>query len=191
MALRALIAEDERLIALALRSRLESQGYQVVGIAGSGTQVLDLFAVCSPNIVLMDVRMPAMDGIEATRALMLENPACVVIVSGNRDPAQIERAERAGAMDYVVKPFEAQQMRPVLGRAQGRFDRFMAIRSQLGDPHQALETWLAVRRAVRALTETGCISEDEAHQQLERRAAEQGVSLQAAADDIVRPGASA
>jgi response regulator NasT len=191
MALRTLIAEDERLIALALRSRLESQGYEVVGIAGSGTAVLDLFALCSPNIVLMDVRMPGMDGIEATGALMLENPACVVIVSGNREPAQIERAERAGAMEYVVKPFEACQMRPVLERAQRRFERFMAMRAQLRDSDQALETWLAVRQAVKLLMESESISEDDAHDQLERRAAKQGVSLQAAAEDIARPGGPA
>jgi len=184
MAVRALIAEDERLIALALRSRLESQGYEVVGIAGSGTEVLDLQAVCSPHIILMDVRMPRMDGVEATRALMLENPACVVIVSASREPDQIARAERAGAMDYVVKPFEAYQMRLVLEQAQRRFTRFTAVRAQLGDPHQALETWLAVRRAVRLLMDTEGISEDEAHDKLERRAAEQGIPLRAAAESI-------
>ena len=175
---------------MALCSRLQSQGYDVVGIAGTGTEVLDLFSSASPHIVLMDVRMPEMDGIEATRVLMLENPACVVIVSASREPTQIEQAERAGAMDYIVKPFDAHQMRPVLDRAQRRFERFMAIRTQVGDPHQALETWLAVRRAVKVLTENERVSEDEAHDQLERWAAERGVSLRAVAEDLAGPNGS-
>lgn len=159
----------------------------MVGIARTGTEVLDLVSGASPPIVLMNVRMPEMDGIEATRVLMLANPACVVIVSASREPSQIEQAERAGAMDYIVKPFEAHQMRPVLGRAQRRFERFVAIRARVGDPHQALEAWLAVRRSVKVLTENQRISEDEAHDQLERRAAERGVPLRTVAEDLAGP----
>ena len=170
----ALIAEDQRLIALALRSRLELQGYEVVGIAGTGTEVLDLFSLASPQIVLMDVRMPEMDGIEATRALMERDPACVVIVAASREPGQIKRGEEAGAMDYVMKPFEAYQMRPVLESAQRRFERFMALRRDVGNPREALEAWLLVRRAVKALMETGDMSEDEAHSEVQQRASSRG-----------------
>jgi len=185
MAVRALIAEDERLIALALRLGLESQGYEVVGVAGTGTEALNLFSLASPHIVLMDVRMPGMDGIDATRALMQEHPACVVIVSGSREPSQIARAERAGAMDYVVKPFEAHQMRPVLERAQRRFERFMAIRRDAGgNTQEALEAWLAVHRAVKVLMETSEISEDEAYHELQQRALGRAISLRAAADSL-------
>ncbi len=185
MAVRTLIAEDERLIALALRARLESQGYEVVGIAGSGAELLDLFSVASPNIVLMDVRMPEMDGIEATRALMERNPACVVIVSGSSEPSQIERAEQAGAMDYVVKPFEAHQIRPVLERAQRRFARFLAIWREAKDPHEALQVWLLARRAVHRLMATGDLSEDVGHDELQRRASGSGISLRAAAEELI------
>jgi len=76
---------------------------------------------------------------------MEENPTCVVIVSGSRESSQIERAERAGAMDYVVKPLHAHQIQPVLARAQRRFERCMRIRREAGNPEEALETWLVAR----------------------------------------------
>jgi len=187
MAVRALIAEDERLIALAMGSRLESQGYEVVGIASTGTEVLDILSSVLPHIVLMDVRMPDMDGIEATRVLMQRSPVCVVVVSGSREPSQIRRAEEAGAMDYVIKPFEAHQMRPVLERARCRFQRFMAIRNKTGDTQEALGTWLAVRRAVKALMETEGLCEQGAHDRVEELAAGRGISLRAAAEDLTAP----
>ncbi len=184
MAVRALIAEDERLIALGLRCRLESEGYQVVGIAGSGIEALHLARCADPQVVLMDVRMPQMNGIEATRSLMDTNPACVVIVSGSREPEQIARAEQAGAMDYVVKPFEANQMRLILDRAQRRYTRYLAIRDQSRDIADSLETWLSVRCAVKALMTNEGLSEDDAFCELESRAVEGGVTLREAAEHL-------
>jgi len=115
---------------------------------------------------------------------MEENPTRVVIVSGSREPSQIERAERAGAMDYVVKPLEAHQIQPVLARAQRRFERCMRIRREAGNPEEAVETWLVARRAAKVLMETDKLSEDEAHDELELRAAERGLSLRVAAEHV-------
>lgn len=157
-----------------------------MGIAGTGIEVLDLASSYDPHIILMDVRMPGMDGIEATRALMTEDPACVVIVSGSREPEQLARAEQAGAMDYVVKPFEAYQMRPVLDRAQRRFAHFLAIRGQAPDPQEALETWVVVRRAVKALIQAESLSEQDAHSLLEQQAVQRGLSLRATAEAVLQ-----
>jgi response regulator NasT len=191
MAVRALIGEDERLIALALRAGMESQGYDVVGICGTGEEVCETYGALAPAVVLMDVRMPDLDGIEATRRLMEQGPAFVVIVSGSREPSQVERAERAGAMDYVVKPLQAHQIRPVLERAGRRFQRFREVWKQARIPADALEAWATVRQAVRALMDRQGLTEEAAHDAIAARAAQGRLSLHAAAGDTLAALASA
>jgi AmiR/NasT family two-component response regulator len=189
MPVRMLIADDEPLVALALRAMVESQGYRVVGIADTGAAALDLTRSESPDVVLMDVRMPEMDGIEATRSLMERCPTCVIMVSGNGQTNMMERAQAAGAMDYVVKPVIANQVAPVVAKARRRFDRFMAIRRAAASLSEALETWLAVRRAVMILVDTQGMTEEDAFHWLERTATQRGRPLREVAQAI-RPAAN-
>ena len=187
MPIRMLIVEDEPLVALALRAMVESQGYRVVGIAGTGTEALSLTGSESPDVVLMDVRMPEMDGIEATRTLMERCPTCVIIVSGNGQTSMVDQAQAAGAMDYVVKPLIANQVASVVAEARRRFERFMAIRGAAPCLDEALDTWLAVRRAIRMLVDTKGFTEDDAFRALERMASERGRPLREVADAVKPP----
>jgi AmiR/NasT family two-component response regulator len=189
MPVRMLIADDEPLVALALRAMVESQGYCVVGIADTGAAALDLSRSESPDVVLMDVRMPEMDGIEATRSLMEGCPTCVIMVSGNGQTNTIEQAQAAGAMHYVVKPLIANQMTTVVAKARWRFERFMAIRGAAACFEEALDTWLAVRRAVKALVDRQGMTEDEAFAWLQRTASERGRPLREVAQAVEPPAA--
>jgi len=126
MAVRVVIADDEWLIAAQMRGEMEKQGYEVVAVAGTGAQALDLCLQHSPGLVLMDIKMPDMDGLEATTRIMSACPTCVVIVTGN--PSMNGEADRAGAMGYVVKPLTPDKISATMPAARERFARLLAGR---------------------------------------------------------------
>ncbi len=116
--LRVLIAEDEALLALALRAQLQARGFEVVGVARDGQAALDMWRELRPDAVLMDVRMPpGMDGIEATRRIMAECPTCVVVLSALAERDAIAQAQEAGAKAYLTKPASIEQVVEALGMA--------------------------------------------------------------------------
>ena len=119
MGYRVLVVEDEWLLAVTLRGQLESLGHEVVGLASTGLEAIEQCRTRHPDIVLMDVQMPKMDGLEATRSIMRDFPTCVVIVTGNALLAA--QAGAAGAAGYVVKPLQASQIDGVLAAACRRF----------------------------------------------------------------------
>jgi response regulator NasT len=118
---RVLIAEDEWLISFALRQQLEKSGWEVVGIAKNGREAIDLCLQERPDLIFMDVRMPELDGIEATRSIMQLCPTCVVMLTAYGEDDHLERATKAGAMGYLVKPIGAEAILPAIERARARF----------------------------------------------------------------------
>jgi response regulator NasT len=164
---RVVIAEDEWLITAALRRQMESYGCVVLAAVGTGAQAVTACAG-HPDLVLMDVQMPEMDGLEATRRLMETSPVCVVIVTGKAK--QEEAAEQAGAMDYVMKPLMSDRIPALVTRARQRFARFAALDREAASHEDALQAWAAVRRAVKALVESDDLTEDQAFDRVEAEA---------------------
>jgi len=119
--LRVLIAEDEPLLAFALRGALEKRHCEVVGIATNGAEAVTLCRELNPDVVLMDIRMPEMTGIEATDKIMREHPVCVVMLTASDKSPHLKKAEAAGAMAYLVKPVSSDQIFPTIEKARQRF----------------------------------------------------------------------
>ena len=180
--MRVVIAEDEWLLAMALRRQVELYGYQVVGTASTGKEALELCRRESPDLVLMDVQMPEMDGLEATRTLMQEAPRCVVIITGKAQRDQLVR--QAGVMRYVVKPLLGPEIPQVVENARQRFENFLRVSEESSSPHEALEAWLLVQQAVETLLTQGG-TEEQTFQELFQEALAQGVSLVAAAQMVL------
>jgi AmiR/NasT family two-component response regulator len=181
MPIRVLIAEDEWLTAMVLRSQVESHGLEVVATVGTGTEAIEACASTPPDLVLMDVQMPGMDGLQATRALMESSPTCVVIVTGRGQLR--EEAEQAGAMSYVVKPLLAHQIPLLVDASRRRFQFFMRVWKEAASPCMALGDWRVVQQRVRGLVAAGACSEEEALASLSRSASERGISLREIASE--------
>ena len=185
MPVRVVIAEDEWLIAAALSRQVQFHGYEVVGTVGTGTDAVALCRSQHPDVILMDVQMPEMDGIQATRILMETDPICVVIVTGKGKLEQ--ESEQAGAMNYVTKPLLSNQIPLVVETARQRFERFTQIRATETDPSQSdpLASWIVIQRAVKKLAEESGSSEELAFQRLEQLATEQNADLLDAAQALL------
>jgi response regulator NasT len=189
MPTRVVIAEDEWLTATALRAELERQGYDVIGMARSGTEAVSLCAEQAPEVVMMDVQMPGMDGLEATRTLMGRRPTCVVVVTG--EVRLEEAAAQAGAMCSVMKPLLGEQIPEVMATARERFQQFLVLRDGDTDLAAVMARWQVVRKAALALAEAEGISEQAAFRKLRQRAATLGVTLGAAAEGVTAQKAAA
>lgn len=176
---RVLIVDDERLLAMALKFEFERQGYEVVGIAGNGLKAIELCKSTMPDVVLMDIQMPEMNGVEATRRIMEENPVCVVVLTGYSQ--FLQPAEQAGAMGYTIKPLQSPQISPLLQAAQRRFSRYQSLRAQTGSNQEALQSWLLVQQAIQKLVDKDDLSEEQAARRLQESATADGSSLLQAA----------
>ena len=184
MSVRVLIAEDEWLIAATLRSLIESHGYQVVGTAKTGTEALSLCHAEHPDVVVMDVQMPEMDGLAATRALMEDSPTCVVISTGKSQLEQL--AEQVGAMNYIIKPLLWNQIPTVVESSRQRFEQFMTVRQEAKSFQEALDGWLMVKHGIQLLVEEQALSEAEAFQCIRQEAALMCCSLRTAAERLAQ-----
>ncbi len=167
---RVLIAEDEWIVAVALRRQVEAQGYEVTGVVGTGAEVLRAHRDGQPDVVFMDVQMPVMDGLAATRELMVTSPHPVVIVTGNASLQ--EAAEDAGAMGYAVKPLRPHQIPSLIAEAQQRFARFVRVHEEEGTCEAALGAWPVVQQAARALMQAEGLPEEPAFARLQAVATE-------------------
>jgi AmiR/NasT family two-component response regulator len=183
MPARVLVAEDEWLIAVTLCRQLESQGYEVVAVVGTGAAAVAACHQQEPDLVLMDIQMPQMDGLAATRTLMETCPHPVVVVTGNATLR--EAAEEAGAMGYAVKPLLAHEIPGVMTRAQRRFRWFMASRREASDSAGAVPSWRKLLAAARHLQQAEGDSEERAFERLRELADRDGRSLAEAARRVV------
>jgi len=165
---RVIIADDESLIRKDLREMLTNLDYLVVGEVGDGRSAVNLARELRPDVVIMDIKMPDMDGIEAASILTAERIAPVVLLTAYSQRDLVERAKKAGVAGYIVKPFQESDLAPAIEVALARFREFRALEQEVGDLKQALETRKFVDRAKGILMDTQGLTEAEAFRKIQK-----------------------
>ena len=182
---RIVIAEDEASPRMDLREMLENLGYLVVGEAGDGVSAVNLARELRPDLVVMDIKMPEMDGIAAARALTEERISPVLLVTAYSHRELVDNAKDAGVLAYVAKPFGEAQLVPAVEVALARFREFRALEKELGDTRSALETRKIVERAKGVLMDKHGLREDEAFRRIQKLSMDTRNSMRAVAEAIL------
>ena len=182
---RVIIADDESLIRMDLREMLTNLGYLVVGEVGDGRSAVNLARELRPDIVIMDIKMPDMDGIEAAQVLTEERVAPVLLLSAYSQQELVQRAQKAGVAGYMVKPFRESDLAPAIEVALARFSEFRTMAREVDDLQEALETRKAVDRAKGILMDTQGLSETEAFRKIQKMSMNNRKSMRTVADAII------
>ncbi len=179
MAVRIVIAEDEALIRLDLKETLEAEGYEVVGAVGRGDEAVDLVKELHPDLAILDIKMPGMDGIAADRI------APVIVLTAFSQRELVERARDAGAMAYLVKPFGKNDLVPAIEVARARFAEMSALDSEVRTLEDRLEARKVIEKAKgRLMTDQG-LTEAEAFRHIQRNAMNERTSMKDLAERIL------
>ncbi len=182
---RILVAEDEALIRLDLVEMLADAGYEVVAQAGNGEQAVALTRELKPDLVLMDVRMPVLDGISAAEQIGKEHMAPVVMLTAFSQKELVERARDAGVMAYIVKPFTASDLSPAIDIARSRWLELHVLEAEVADISERLETRKVVDRAKGILMAQLTISESEAFRWIQKTAMDRRLGMREVADVVL------
>ena len=182
---RVLVAEDEALIRLDLVEMLREEGYQVVGEAGDGQEAVRLAEELRPDLVILDIKMPKMDGIEAASNIAGERIAPVVILTAFSQRDLVERARDAGAMAYLVKPFAKRDLVPAIELAVSRFTEVQALEAEVADLSERLEARKTIERAKGLLMSKHNLSEPESFRWLQRTAMDRRTTMKAVAQAVL------
>jgi two-component system, response regulator PdtaR len=182
---RIVVAEDETLIRLDLAEMLGEAGYDVVGQAGNGEQAIELARELRPDLVVMDVKMPVLDGISAAEVIGKERLAPVVMLTAFSQKELVERARDAGVMAYVVKPFTAADLTPAIDIARSRWLELHALEAEVADLGERLATRKAVDRAKGILMGQLKITEAEAFRWIQKTAMDRRLGMREVADAVV------
>ena len=182
------IAEDEVLIRMDLAEMLAEEGYEVVGQAGDGQTAIELAQKHRPDLVILDVKMPVLDGIAAAEAIARERVAPVVMLTAFSQRELVERARDAGAMAYLVKPFTASDLVPAIELAVSRFAELSHLEAEVAGLTERLETRKSVDRAKGVLQEQLQLSEPEAFRWIQKTAMDLRLSMRQVADGVIEHG---
>jgi AmiR/NasT family two-component response regulator len=182
------IAEDEALIRLDLAEMLEEEGYDVVGQAEDGERAVELVLEHLPDLVILDVKMPRLDGIAVAEQIAGRRIAPVVMLTAFSQRDLVERARDAGAMAYLVKPFDQNDLVPAIEMAVSRFQELRQVESEVADLTERLETRKAVDRAKSVLQESLGLSEPEAFRWIQKTAMDLRLSMRQVADGVISHG---
>jgi response regulator NasT len=185
---RVLIAEDEALIRLDLAEMLAEEGYEVVGEAGDGETAVRLTREHKPDLVILDVKMPIMDGIAAAEQIAGDRLAPVVILTAFSQRDLVERAQAAGAMAYLVKPFQKSDLVPAIEIALSRFAELAALEAEVASLGERLDSRKAIDRAKGQLMTQYGMSEPDAFRWIQRAAMDHRLTMRQVADRIVAEG---
>jgi two-component system, response regulator PdtaR len=165
---RLVIADDESIIRMNLKETLVGLGYLVVGEAGDGVSVINLSRELRPDLVLMDIKMPKLDGIQAAKILTEEKISPVLLLTAYSDRELVERAKEAGVVNYVVKPFREAELLPAIEIAMARYQEFLEMDKQIADLKEVLDTRKLVERAKGILMDTQGLKEAEAFRKIQQ-----------------------
>jgi response regulator NasT len=182
------IAEDETLIRMDLAEMLADEGYDVVGQAGDGQKAIELAEELRPDLVILDVKMPVLDGIAAAEAIAGQRIAPVVMLTAFSQRDLVERARAAGAMSYLVKPFTQSDLVPAIEMAVSRFAEITELEAQVTDLEDRLETRKAVERAKSILQDQLSLTEPEAFRWIQKTAMDLRMSMRQVAEGVVTHG---
>jgi response regulator NasT len=182
---RVVIAEDEAIIRLDLRETLEEEGYDVVGETGRGDEAVALVKELSPDIAILDIKMPGLDGLSAAREIAGERRAAVLILTAFSQRDLIEQARDAGAMAYLVKPFARHELVPAIELAVSRFAERKALEAEVATLTDRLETRKVVDRAKGLLMTRQQMTEPDAFRWIQRTAMDRRTTMKAVAEAVV------
>ena len=184
-ATRILVAEDEALIRLDLVEMLGEQGYDVVGQASNGEQAVEMAKELTPDLVIMDVKMPQLDGISAAERLSKGHIAPVVLLTAFSQKELVERASEAGALAYVVKPFTPNDLLPAIEIALSRYQQIVTLESEVADMVERFETRKLVDRAKGLLNEKMGLTEPEAFRWIQKASMDRRLTMKDVSQAII------
>ena len=185
MAVRVVIAEDEAIIRLDLKELLEEEGYEVVGETGRGDEAVELVKKLEPDLAILDIKMPGLDGLSAAREISGERRAAVVILTAFSQRDLIEQARDAGAVAYLVKPFQKHDLLPAIEVAIGRFEESKALHQEVASLEEQLATRKVVDRAKGMLMDRYQLSENDAFSFIQKTAMRERATMKAIGQRII------
>lgn len=180
------IAEDEAIIRLDLRELLEEEGYVVVGEAGRGDQAVELVRSLKPDLVILDVKMPGLDGIEAARQISAETICAVLMLTAFSQREIVEQARDAGAVAYLVKPFQKSDLVPAIELATARYAETKALIAEVGELEERLEVRKVIDRAKGLLSDQHGLKESVAFSFIQRTAMAKRTTMREIAESVLR-----
>jgi response regulator NasT len=184
-AVRVLVAEDETLIRLDLKGLLEAAGFEVCAEARDGEEAVELARETEPDVALLDVKMPRLDGIEAARRILEERPIPIVMLTAFDQRELVERAAEVGVYGYLVKPFREQDVVPAIETARARHQELVAVRAEADSLQEALVARKAIERAKGLLMKSRGLDEEAAYSALRKMAMDRKLKLAEVAQRVV------
>lgn len=182
---KVLIAEDNSKTRLFLKNQLELLGYEVVAAVSNGQAAVDTFSELNPNLVIMDVKMPEMDGIDAAKAITAKGPIPIILITGLSSDEMAAKAIEAGVFAYLVKPVTKKQLEPAIKLALARYSEFKSLKTEVKDLKDAIETRKVVERAKGILMKRCNISEEDAFKLLQTHSQKENKKMREIADNII------
>jgi len=183
--LRIVIADDEPIIRMDLRRTLENMGHIVAGEAGDGRQAIEVTRELKPDVVILDVKMPHLDGIDAAKVISTEGIAPVLLLTAYSDRELVERAKDAGVFAYLIKPFKEADLMPAIEIAMARFEEMLEIEKEVADLENKLETRKAVDRAKGILMDMYGLKEQDAFRRIQVQSMNTRKSMREIAEAII------
>lgn len=182
---KVLIAEDNAKTRLFLKNQLELLGYNVVGVVSNGRAAVEKATEANPNLVIMDIKMPEMDGIDAARIISSKGPVPIILITGISSDEMALKAIEAGVFAYLVKPVTKKQLEPAIKLALARFGEFKSLKEEVNDLKDAMETRKLVERAKGILMKRCNISEEDAFKLLQTHSQKENKKMREIAEGII------